>query len=37
MILVLDVLGTRGMAAEVREIDFRTGTVVYRSKEGPTG
>jgi hypothetical protein len=37
MILVLDVLGTKGMAASVLELDFRTGTVVYRSKEGPTG
>jgi hypothetical protein len=37
IILVLDVLGTKGMADSVREIDFRTGTVVYRSKEGPTG
>lgn len=37
IILVLDVLGTRGLAASVQEIDFRTGTVVYRSKEGPTG
>jgi cell division septal protein FtsQ len=37
IILVLDVLGTKGIAADVREIDFRTGTVVYRSKEGPTG
>jgi hypothetical protein len=37
ILLVLDVLGTKGIAAEVREIDFRTGTVVYRSKEGPTG
>jgi hypothetical protein len=37
IILVLDVLGTRGMAAAVQEIDFRTGTVVYRSKEGQPG
>jgi cell division protein FtsQ len=37
IILVLDVLGTRGIAASVQEIDFRTGTVVYRSKEGQTG
>jgi cell division septal protein FtsQ len=37
MILVLDVLGTRGIAASVQEIDFRTGTVVYRSKEGQSG
>jgi Cell division septal protein len=34
IILVLDVLGTRGIAASVKEIDFRTGTVVYRTKEG---
>jgi hypothetical protein len=37
IILVLDVLGTRGIAASVQEIDFRTGTVVYRSKEGQSG
>jgi cell division septal protein FtsQ len=37
IILVLDVLGTKGMAASVQEIDFRTGTVVYRSKEGQSG
>lgn len=34
ILLVLDVLGTKGIAASVQEIDFRTGTVVYRSKEG---
>ena len=37
IILVLDVLGTRGIAASVQELDFRTGTVVYRSKEGQSG
>jgi cell division septal protein FtsQ len=37
IILVLDVLGTRGIAATVQEIDFRNGTVVYRSKEGQSG
>jgi len=37
IILVLDVLGTRGIADEVEEIDFRTGTVVYRGKEGHPG
>lgn len=37
IILVLDVLGTRGIAASVQEIDFRTGTVVFRSKEGQSG
>jgi cell division septal protein FtsQ len=37
IILVLDVLGTKGIAASVQEIDFRTGTVVYRSKEGQSG
>lgn len=37
IILVLDVLGTRGIAASVQEIDFRTGTVVYRTKEGQSG
>lgn len=34
IILVLDVLGTKGIAGSVEEIDFRTGTVVYRTKEG---
>jgi cell division septal protein FtsQ len=34
IILVLDVLGTRGIADSVSEIDFRTGSVVYRGKEG---
>jgi cell division protein FtsQ len=34
IILVLDVLGTKGIASSVKEIDFRTGTVVYRTKEG---
>lgn len=34
IILVLDVLGTKGIAGSVKEIDFRTGTVVYRIKEG---
>jgi hypothetical protein len=37
MILVLDVLGTRGLAATVQELDFRTGTVVYKTKEGQPG
>lgn len=34
IILVLDVMGSRGLGASVSEIDFRTGTVVYRGKEG---
>jgi cell division protein FtsQ len=37
IILVLDVLGTKGLSSSVQEIDFRTGTVVYRSKEGQSG
>jgi cell division protein FtsQ len=37
IILVLDVLGTKGIAASIQEIDFRTGTVVYRIKEGQPG
>jgi hypothetical protein len=37
MILVLDVLGTRGIAGTVREIDFRSGRVVYSTKEGQPG
>jgi hypothetical protein len=34
VILVLDVLGPRIAEGSVSEIDFRTGTVVYRGKEG---
>ena len=37
IILVLDVLASRGLGSTVEEIDFRTGTVVYRSKEGQSG
>jgi hypothetical protein len=37
IILVLDVLGTRGIADTVREIDFRSGRVVYSTKEGQPG
>jgi hypothetical protein len=37
IILVLDVLGKGSLASTVQEIDFRTGTVVYRSKEGQPG
>ncbi len=34
ILLVLDVMGSKGMDAAVSELDFRTGTVVYRGKEG---
>jgi cell division protein FtsQ len=37
IILVLDVMGSNGLADGVKEIDFRTGTVVYRVKEGQSG
>jgi len=37
MILVLDVLGTKGIALSVEELDFRSGTVVYRGKEDHSG
>jgi hypothetical protein len=37
IILVLDVLGTRGIADSVRELDLRSGRAVYRSKEGQPG
>ena len=37
IILVLDVLSSRGLAEGLEEIDFRTGTVVYRAKEGQPG
>jgi len=34
ILLVLDVMGSKGMDTAVSELDFRTGTVVYRGKEG---
>lgn len=37
ILLVLDVIEARGDADSVSELDFRTGTVVYRSKEGLSG
>ena len=37
IILVLDVLEKKGLTSSVQELDFRTGTVVYRSKEGQSG
>ncbi len=37
IILVLDVLGARGIAGSVEEVDFRTGTVVFKTKEGQPG
>lgn len=37
IILVLDVMGSNGLSDGVKEIDFRTGTVVYRVKEGQSG
>ena len=37
IILVLDVLATRGLAGSVEEVDFRTGTVVFKTKEGQPG
>ncbi len=37
IILVLDVLGPQNSSANIAEIDFRTGTVVYRVKEGQSG
>jgi cell division protein FtsQ len=37
IILVLDVLDSRGLADGAEEIDFRTGTVVYRVKGGQAG
>jgi cell division protein FtsQ len=37
IILVLDVLASRGLADGLEEIDFRTGTVVYRLKGGQAG
>ncbi len=37
IILVLDVLASRGLAEGVGEIDFRRGTIVYRGKGGQSG
>lgn len=37
IILVLDVLGPQNSTGSIAEIDFRTGTVVYRVKEGQSG
>ena len=37
IILVLDILGSRLPPGDVEEVDFRTGTVVYRTKEGQPG
>ncbi len=37
IILVLDVLASQGLSDKVEEIDFRTGTVVYRVKGGHPG
>ncbi len=32
--LILDVMEKRGLAATVREVDLRSGTIVYKNKEG---
>lgn len=37
IILVLDVVEKQGIAPNISELDFRTGTVVYRVKEGVSG
>lgn len=37
VLLVLDILSSRQDAASVQEIDFRTGTIVYRTKEAHSG
>jgi hypothetical protein len=37
IILVLDILKDRHSAGTIEEIDFRTGTAVYRTKEGQPG
>ncbi|MFA6366449.1 MAG: FtsQ-type POTRA domain-containing protein, partial [Candidatus Hydrogenedentales bacterium] len=36
-LLVLDILAGRQGAEKIEEIDFRTGTIVYRTKEAQTG
>ena len=37
IILVLDVVERQGLSPTISELDFRTGTVVYRVKEGISG
>ncbi len=37
IILVLDVVEKQGLSPAISELDFRTGTVVYRVKEGISG
>lgn len=37
IILVLDVVENQGLSSTISELDFRTGTVVYRVKEGLSG
>ncbi len=37
MIMVLDVLGSNGVSDSVEELDFRSGSVVYRGKEDHSG
>ncbi|HSV56355.1 MAG TPA: hypothetical protein VLH39_04520, partial [Magnetospirillaceae bacterium] len=37
IILVLDVVEEQGLAPVISELDFRTGTVIYRVKEGASG
>lgn len=37
IILVLDVVEKQGLSPSISELDFRTGTVVYRVKEGISG
>lgn len=37
IILVLDVVERQGLTPSISELDFRTGTVVYRVKEGLSG
>jgi len=37
IILVLDVVERQGLTSNISELDFRTGTVVYRVKEGVSG
>lgn len=36
-LLVLDILAGRQGAEKIEEIDFRTGTIVYRNKEAQAG
>jgi len=37
MMLVLDVVEGKGLSSSIRELDFRTDTFIYRTKEAVSG